>query len=339
MAQENFANFATSTLTTPLTSSGTLLSVTTGDGLLFPSANFYVTIDTEILYIATRSTDTLTIGGRGVDYSSPQSHVVGATVQLCLIAYNMNHLWNNVADTSNPDVPPLQLSGLPSAYDNEFEQAGNWQLYPSGGLPSGATFAIGSPVRSHLLMDRGSSDNTLYTAYVPFTPVGAFTVTCKISDSVDVIRDVTQSVEAHFWVSDQTNPTSSADSGTRIRLDLITYSAYDTSGNFLQTNRRLRVLRDINNIATQFSDLFYFPLAQTLWLRLTYDNNGNWGCFVGDGYTFSRVSTISGMAFTPQSLGFTFYAGANGGQTVFHTCLIDYVRCTIGNIQPCYMPF
>ena len=116
MARENFSNMATSAITATLSSGGTSFSVTTGQGTYFPLTNFAVTIDAEILFITSRATDTFTIGTRGFDGTTAASHSSGATVQLSNCAYNFTHIWQNVADTYTPQVPPIQLpGGIPSS--------------------------------------------------------------------------------------------------------------------------------------------------------------------------------------------------------------------------------
>src|SRR5256885_3732978 len=130
--REQLKNFATSALSGAITSGSTSIGLTGGSGSNFPSTgNFVIVIDTELILIASRSSDTLTVasGGRGYDGTTAAAHNNATTVQLPVCAYNINHIWSNLADTFNPQVPPAQYplsaSGVPtgsaSAYDNEFE--------------------------------------------------------------------------------------------------------------------------------------------------------------------------------------------------------------------------
>jgi hypothetical protein len=65
MVRENYKDFATSALAGNITSGATSLSVTGGSGGSFPSTNFVIVVDTELMFITSRTTDTFTIGTRG----------------------------------------------------------------------------------------------------------------------------------------------------------------------------------------------------------------------------------------------------------------------------------
>lgn len=335
MAKENYSNFATTTLATAsINSSALTFAVSAGQGTLFPLTNFMVTMDTEIMFIASRSVDTFTVGIRGFDSSIATSHTSGATIQQCVTAYTMNHLWQNIADSYNPDIPPIQLGNTPSTYDAEFETGGNplWSLYPSSGLPSGATFSFGTPLKSCLLLNRGPSDNTYYTAYVPFTMLPPFTATCKVSHAAPTSNS-TSGASVNFFIADQTNPTGSADGGNRIRATHIienftqTNNLWDGSPILSNDVAHTHMLKDVSGVGTFIGPSIPVSPGMPIYLRITCSASNQYTCFAGDGITFWKMGTQT-SSFTKQSLGIAFYANPQATSTVLQTAVVDWIRVT-----------
>ena len=64
---------------------GLSANVTAGEGAKFPTENFHITIDDEILLCSSRSTDTLTLEG-GKEGTTPVDHLAGASVELRITA-------------------------------------------------------------------------------------------------------------------------------------------------------------------------------------------------------------------------------------------------------------
>lgn len=83
---ESFSNFSKATLTTAINS--TDLTIVLSDASLFPTANFYIVIDSEnsnreIIYITSRSVNTLTVAStsdRGTRGTTASAHSSGANV-------------------------------------------------------------------------------------------------------------------------------------------------------------------------------------------------------------------------------------------------------------------
>jgi hypothetical protein len=338
--KENFTNFATTTLvTSSISTSATSFTVSSGQGALFPTANFAITMDVEVLFILSRSTDTFTVGTRGFDNSTAATHSAGAIIQQCALAYNYNHLWQNVPDTNLPDVPPLHVGNTPSVYDHEFETGGNasWVLYPSSGLPSGSIFAIGTAMKSYLVLHRGPVDNTLYTAYVPFTQAAPWVATCKLSHSLNAMSASTNTCEAHFFVSDQSNPTSSSDTGNRIRVDSIIAPIYE-SGTLFGINvfnfstHMVRMNKDVSGTGSTISAFMPVALGSALYLRIACATGGVYTAYVGDGITYWSLATFT-TTFSPQSLGFDFAINQTG---YLQTIAIDWVRVVTSTFPTYY---
>lgn len=339
--KENFTNFATTALVSPspLTVGGTSFTVTGGQGSLFPASNFIVTIDSEIILIASRSGDTFTVGQRGYDNSVAATHSVGVTIQLSDCAQLYNHLWQNVADTFNPLVPPIQQPGglIPSSWDNEFESLGSWTLFPTS--PSGSSlWNINTSLRSHLVLNRSSSDNTLYTAYIGFNPPAStpFMITWKLSQAISFAANPNSSNQASTWlqVTDQTNPTASVGSGNRVQLKITLENTTQS------TSSSNAIFSPINQIYV--SQIVYHSFASgvsgvagtvvtlapgiPLFARMYFDGAGNYTVYFGDGTTFWALFTANGKTFTPQSIAIQF-----DSTSLAVTQAIDFVRVVTGS--------
>lgn len=340
MARENFANFATSTLNGSITSGATSLTVTTGQGSLFPSSNFLVTIDAEILLITSRSGDTFTIGTRGYDGTTAASHSSAATVQLAACAYNFTHLWQNIPDAYTPGVPPIQIGGSASSYDNEFESWGSWSSYPSAA--AGTTFDAGTSVRSHLTFDRGSSDSGKYYAYIAFSPSGAWIATCKLSMSTSLnhTSNAGDSVGISFFVSDQTNPTGGLDTGNRFRVDVNENVQLASSNSTTGTAYNqpyayyAHCLYDSSGSGSFTGQTIVLSPGVPIFLRISCDGSGTYQGYVGDGVTYWKLNSKSGLTFTLQTLGIAYTSSTPSGVWMPQTALIDFVRVKVGTFNP-----
>lgn len=343
MARENFANFALTVLVSPnpLTVSGTNFTVTTGQGALFPTTNFLVTIDTEVLLISSRSGDTFTVGARGYDGTTATAHSAGASIQQSASAYNFTHLWQNVADTQNGNVPPVQLGGSASAWDNEFESAGGWTLYPS--VPaSGSIWNAGSSLRSHLLLDRALNDNTIYTAYIPFTPPSAtpFMVTMKLSEGVNLDANQNNGKQAATWfqVTDQSTPVTDSVAGNRFQGKIVMENTSQSSesmpGNSANaidsTVTQLYIHQAIGHTfisggSNPLAPAVILPVFTPLFCRIYYNGSGKYVYLMGDGCTYWPLGQAS-MSFTPQSLCVQFQANS-----LACTHAVDFMRVAVGS--------
>jgi hypothetical protein len=340
--RENFANFATTQLAASVAASDTTFSVTAGAGSQFPATGpFLVLIDTEFFLIASRSADTFTIQTRGFDNSTAASHSLGASVIMTATASMLNHLWQNIADTFHPDVPPIQSqlsatgvpTGSPTSYDTEFESAGAWTIYPAS--PSGGSiWSINTALRSHLLLYRGGNDSTLYTAYVPFTYSGQFVVTTKIFDGISIAQNGSSSVYVTLFVSDSSNPVSSADSGNRVRCETVFNGGTGQNSLLNYGSRYARTLIDTAGSASIIGPLVPLDPSLPVYLRINY-SGANFRTYIGNGTTFIQLVTYANSNFTPRSIGIQF---ASGGINLSQTSAVDFVRFQLGTTGQAYGP-
>jgi hypothetical protein len=102
----NVKNNAISGLASAITSGATSLTVISGDGSKFPSSNFNITIDDEILNCSSRSGDVLTVS-RAQEDTTASAHAVGAIVSLNLTAKQITDL-NTAVNTIEDNVSTLQ---------------------------------------------------------------------------------------------------------------------------------------------------------------------------------------------------------------------------------------
>jgi|YelNatPaOPRAMG01_1025707.scaffolds.fasta_scaffold52968_2 hypothetical protein len=93
----NVTNNAESTLASGISASATSLTVATGGGALFPSSNFHVTIDDEILECTSRIGDVFTVQ-RGQEGTTPAGHGAGAKVQLRWTAAYVTEIQTAISD-------------------------------------------------------------------------------------------------------------------------------------------------------------------------------------------------------------------------------------------------
>lgn len=80
----NKTNNGVGTLNADISDDASTLTLNTSEGISFPSSNFYVTIDSEIILVSSRTDDTFTIS-RGREGTAASSHSSGTAVQLRII--------------------------------------------------------------------------------------------------------------------------------------------------------------------------------------------------------------------------------------------------------------
>ena len=92
--------------TTPTLQAGILptdqsLTLVSGTGVVLPLTAFEVSIDDEIIFVTTRSGDTLNGLVRGAEGTTPFTHVIGSNVQLLITAKGHNKLVSEIISIEN----------------------------------------------------------------------------------------------------------------------------------------------------------------------------------------------------------------------------------------------
>lgn len=112
MAQEGYANNATSTLSGNITSGATSLSVQAGDGAKFPASDFDIVIGTEIIHVGSRSTDTFNSLTRGAQSTTAAAHNNTDPVKHVLTRDALKRLGTVIHDTgAQGSRPSASLEG------------------------------------------------------------------------------------------------------------------------------------------------------------------------------------------------------------------------------------
>jgi len=176
MAFLQVANRAVSKLTADISATDTSFTVTTGDGALFPTGNFVVTIDDERILVGSRSGDTFSSLTRGYDGTTAASHTAGTRVELRIIARHIQELQNFcntagqpnglatldangkvVQDPANAGLGDGQICRLPTATQGQvlMRGASSWVAQ----TPSAVGF--NSRVAAYLSTNQSVSANTV----------------------------------------------------------------------------------------------------------------------------------------------------------------------------------
>ena len=87
-----FPSLTTPVLNATISSSASSIVLATDPGDQFPTDSFEVSIDDEIVFVATRSGATLNGCVRGAENTVPAIHLIGATVQLLITALSHNQV-------------------------------------------------------------------------------------------------------------------------------------------------------------------------------------------------------------------------------------------------------
>lgn len=98
MAYLQVTNRAETTLASSILAADVSLSVAAGEGVLFPSSNFAITIENERILVGSRTTDTFSSLTRGYDGTTPADHASGVVVELRVIAKHITELQDGKRD-------------------------------------------------------------------------------------------------------------------------------------------------------------------------------------------------------------------------------------------------
>lgn len=126
----NFTNWLDSytapTLAAELAAAATSATLTAGTGAQLPLDNFTVSIENEILFVGSRTDDTISSLTRGTEGTSDATHAAGKKVNHFLTALSHNQLAAEIAALeawkawrTHVDRPPV----TPNAADDEFDSA------------------------------------------------------------------------------------------------------------------------------------------------------------------------------------------------------------------------
>jgi hypothetical protein len=345
MGSDNVTNYASSTLTAGISAGATSFTVAAGTGAAFPSPtnlnnanSFIVSIDAELILCSARTADTFTVasGGRGYDGTSAASHLSGATVTHGMTAGMLKHVWQNVPDNWNIDVPPYQRAGFaalgsPDTASDEFEATtgAGWTIFP---IDAGGTFTFNTSIKSCMTFSRATNNSTSYHFYKAFSSAaGSWGITCRLSHGYSPNGwGNTNFIQATLFVSDAANPTS-LDTSNSVRIGSIynnTTVSVTTGGVAGAVNTRL--IKASNSLASGEVGTVYITPDTSLYLRIRNGGTNHWAAEVGDGFTWRRVAsyTAAPLGTAVQSMGIRFSANTSfaSGEVV----AVDWIRYETG---------
>ncbi len=310
---------------------------------------FTVQIDSELIVCQQSTTaNTLTVLQRGAEGTTAASHASGSYVQQFLTAGLFNHLWANVPDRFNPNVPYNATLGInPSAIDDEMEYnstATNYVLYP---VDNGAALDVSS--WSYLVFNRQGNSTSTYYLYrnvnfasiaPPFTVTTALHVGTNATISTYGANSLTPQ-SLWFFLCDQTNPTALFGGGDRVLVGLVNdpnYAIQTTTGNQAYNGNPLTPTSwFVPTIQAQVAVNSVLPATPSViladpgvrYLRIKVDASSNATISVSlEGIAWHLILASTPCQITSlKSLGWIFLA--NNPYQNYQSAAIDFVRLTV----------
>lgn len=172
-----FRDFAAGTLQSGVTAAATAIPLQTRQGLNFPSPPFFASLESEGLLVTGVAGDTLTVV-RGLEGSASTSHSPGTILASTPAARDLDHLWWNLPDRYDANVPPAARNATASSYDDEFEGTGlGWTNVPGSGVitcnsPRSYLTIVGSTAASHVSKPLPSPGSSALLVSAPLTAAG-----------------------------------------------------------------------------------------------------------------------------------------------------------------------
>lgn len=326
-------NYATTTLLTGIAATDLSFVVVHNGGQVFAAPSLAnpgiltVLIDNELITIGTIVADTFTIVARGAEGTTPAAHASGVTVQCVITAGMLDHLWRNIPDRFNPDVPPAARGLTPSAYDDEFEtNSGLWTIIPSDTI---LITDYGVTTFSYLRLTRSAATTTLYTLTQALPLHGAFTVMVNMQHALPWLA-TSGTGSVLFFVSDQLSPSGVPAAGNRVGLRLgidLSQSVAITTASGIVTSWPTPVLTAemlISSVGP--TTLCTVQDVGYIYFQLHYDGVSHWTCAASlDGVTYATLAQPI-VPLLPQTCGFQL--AATGSATLGQTMSLDWFRVT-----------
>lgn len=168
------------TLASAMDASQTTATLATGTGAILPTANFEITIASEIIFVGARSGDSLTSLVRAAEGTTAATHSAAAPVNHYYTALHHNQLAAEIYALENwkawrlhPDRPPT----APTAYDDEFDAA---TLNLSQWAWLNQASATATLTASRLLLTTTASTGTALNAIIQPLPSPNWQFTAKL---------------------------------------------------------------------------------------------------------------------------------------------------------------
>lgn len=301
MAREQYANLPVTTLDGAIDSSTT--TVVVDDGSKMPAANFRIVIELELMFVTSRSSNTLTVV-RAIEGTSAASHADTVAVAAIITKGAMDQI---ALDTIYRSGSGVSRTGALSADDDEFDDdsfSGWTQVYHGS-----------SPTLSLVEQDKGLSIKlgagggaAVHTAWMKAkTPSSGDYIQCGYS----------------AWGGGGAYPHFQL-----IFADGTTYNAGNQVMFGYSPNEEVHTLRSMTGYNTQTA--FSNPGTTKMWsvptlhLRMTFKGSNTWDTFVSpDGIQWAQIHSNRSMgSLTPSHVGFGVTTW-NGAEYVWN---VKYAR-------------
>lgn len=303
MVRENYINNAFSPLNGAINNSVTSLVV--DDGTVFPTANFRVRVEDEIMFCTSRSGNTLTVI-RGVEGTTAASHADNSEVDSPFTAGAVSQVRLDTIYAGSGAVARIG-SSVHSA-DDEFddETFSGWTKVWHGTAP---------------VVTEVEQDHSLSLALASGGAAQQMTAYLKA-----------RTIASGDWVSCSFSFLGSGGAFPNIGLcfsDGTTYGSGNQVHFHWSCNEDVWVLRSTTGFDTQTAfdteGQQKYPLAAAMHLKMMYKGSNQWDTFVSpDGIQWSQLhSNISMGSMTPTHLGISFSSWGAVASTIIN---YKYVR-------------
>lgn len=288
MAREKYTNNAVSPLDGAINNSTT--SVVVDDGTAFPTANFRIICEDEIMFCSSRSGDTLTVV-RGTEGTTAASHADDKDVEHIVTAAFMDQFRRDAIYGSG-----IPRSGLTVSRDDEFddESFSGWTKVWHGTAPVATEVEQDHSLSIHIANGGAAQQMTSYVK--------------------------SKTISAGDWVSCAFSCFGPGGAFPNLGLvfsDGTTYGSGNQVHFHYSFNELLFVLRSTTGFDTQtaFNSVasMSYPLSNALHLKLVYQGSNSWDTYASpDGIQWSQIHTAHSMgSITPTHLGISMSSWGN----------------------------
>lgn len=175
MSREVLSNLATTTLNGAIDNSTVSIVITSATG--WPSINFRVVVETELMFCTSRSGTTLTVI-RSIEGTSAASHIDGSKISAVLTKGAIDQYLLDYYGSQVGDLKPTTAG----SFDEEFEGANSlptadwsWTAAPSGS----DSYTVNTNKRSCLMLE-GNGNTQYILTRTNFTPAATFGIWFKV---------------------------------------------------------------------------------------------------------------------------------------------------------------
>lgn len=282
---------ASPTLAANITNVATSFDVAAGTGARLPADNFVILVESELMFVGSRSTDTLSSVTRGIEGTTAAAHNSGIAVEAFIIAAHHNQL---AAEVNALEIPlqglalAMPIAGIVKPVDGDFAWVNQGSALISAGSDGRLWLRKSGEAGTNTNIRKKAAPATPYTLTAGFVPI-LFAAT---TGAGILVRESSTG-----------------------KFVLIYWRHSNTLGVLKMTNA--------TTVSAAYTTPSFFPHGPMVWLQIE-DNGTNLISSVSmDGENFLQVHSISRtdfMAGGPDEIGFALLTTASDlcGMTLVH---------------------